>query len=306
MQGVPLQFSDEKDRARFRHLEQLPGVELYHAHISRYAFEPHTHEAFGIGVIEQGAERFRYRGSQHIAAANSIVTMNPDELHTGEAETADGWRYRMIYLEPDRLEAITGVRDWWFSEVVREDPLRSRQIGQLIYGLWHSDDPLAQQGMLLDLIDTFRPLAHHASAQGEAGHRFDRVRDYLHGIVQLARKSGYTETILGRRRYLPDLGSSNRQRREMAERMALNAPIQGSAADIIKVAMLDVESGIAREGLRSRMVLQVHDELVFEVAPGEAAQLTALVRDRMGHAVDLDVPLDVSVGIGPSWHAAAH
>ena len=93
---------------------------------------------------------------------------------------ADGWRYRMIYLEPDRLEAITGVRDWWFSEVVREDPLRSRQIGQLIYGLWHSDDPLAQQGMLLDLIDTFRPLAHHASAQGEAGHRFDRVRDYLH------------------------------------------------------------------------------------------------------------------------------
>lgn len=180
MQGVPPQFSDEKDRARFRHLEQLPGVELYHAHISRYAFEPHTHEAFGIGVIEQGAERFRYRGSQHIAAANAIVTMNPDELHTGEAETADGWRYRMIYLEPDRLEAITGVRDWWFSEVVREDPLRSRQIGQLIYGLWHSDDPLAQQGLLLDLIDAFRPLAHHASAQGEAGHRFDRVRDYLH------------------------------------------------------------------------------------------------------------------------------
>lgn len=155
-------------------------MELYHAHISRYAFEPHTHEAFGIGVIEQGAERFLYRGSQHIAAANSIVTMNPDELHTGEAETADGWRYRMIYLEPDRLEAITGVRDWWFSEVVREDPLRSRLIGQLIYGLWHSDDPLAQQGLLLDLIDAFRPLAHHASAQGEAGHRFDRVRDYLH------------------------------------------------------------------------------------------------------------------------------
>lgn len=119
MQGVPPQFSDEKDHARFRHLEQLPGVELYHAHISRYAFEPHTHEAFGIGVIEQGAERFRYRGSQHVASANSIVTMNPDELHTGEAETAEGWRYRMIYLEPDRLEAFTGVRHWWFSEVVR-------------------------------------------------------------------------------------------------------------------------------------------------------------------------------------------
>ena len=133
MQGVPEQFNDERDSARFRHLAQLPGVELYHAHISRYAFEPHTHEAFGIGAIELGAERFRYRGSQHVASVNSIVTMNPDELHTGEAETADGWRYRMIYLDPDTLEKVTGVRHWWFSEVVRQDPLRSRQIGNLIY-----------------------------------------------------------------------------------------------------------------------------------------------------------------------------
>jgi DNA polymerase-1 len=136
--------------------------------------------------------------------------------------------------------------------------------------------------------------------------QFGGVRDYLRGVVEQARKSGYTETILGRRRYLPDLGSSNRQRREMAERMALNAPIQGSAADIIKVAMLDVESGLARAGLRSRMVLQVHDELVFEVATGEEQALTDLVRERMGNAVALDVPLDVSVGVGPSWHAAAH
>ena len=180
MQGVPEQFNDERDSARFRHLAQLPGVELYHAHISRYAFEPHTHEAFGIGAIELGAERFRYRGSQHVASVNSIVTMNPDELHTGEAETADGWRYRMIYLDPDTLEKVTGVRHWWFSEVVRQDPLRSQQIGNLIYGLWHTDDPLAQQGLLLDLIDTFRPFAHHAAALPEARHRFERVRDYLH------------------------------------------------------------------------------------------------------------------------------
>lgn len=180
MQGVPEQFNDERDSTRFRHLAQLPGVELYHAHISRYAFEPHTHEAFGIGAIELGAERFRYRGSQHVASVNSIVTMNPDELHTGEAETADGWRYRMIYLDPDTLEEVTGERHWWFSEVVRQDPLRSRQIGNLIYGLWHTDDPLAQQGLLLDLIDTFRPFAHHAAALPEARHRFERVRDYLH------------------------------------------------------------------------------------------------------------------------------
>ncbi len=135
---------------------------------------------------------------------------------------------------------------------------------------------------------------------------FGHARAYLDGLVVEARKTGYTETLLGRRRYLPDLNSSNRQRREMAERMALNAPIQGSAADIIKVAMLDVEEGLAQAGLASRMLLQVHDELVFEVAPGERADLEALVRERMGHAMDLTVPLDVSVGVGRSWHDAAH
>ncbi len=136
--------------------------------------------------------------------------------------------------------------------------------------------------------------------------RFGHVRDYLHEIVATARRTGYTETILGRRRYLPDLTSSNRQRREMAERAALNAPIQGSAADVIKVAMLDVESALSRHGLRSRMLLQVHDELVFEVAAGEREQLEALVRDKMGHAVEMRVPLEVSVGAGRSWHEAAH
>ena len=136
--------------------------------------------------------------------------------------------------------------------------------------------------------------------------RFGHVRDYLHDIVDQARRTGFTETLLGRRRYLPDLTSSNRQRREMAERMALNAPIQGSAADIIKVAMLDVEAALARDGLASRMLLQVHDELVFEVAPGEAEALERLVRDKMGHAMDLAVPLEVSVGTGRSWHEAAH
>ena len=136
--------------------------------------------------------------------------------------------------------------------------------------------------------------------------RFGHVRDYLHEIVATARRTGYTETILGRRRYLPDLTSSNRQRREMAERAALNAPIQGSAADVIKVAMLDVEAALARQDLRSRMLLQVHDELVFEVATGEREQLEALVRDKMGHAVEMRVPLEVSVGAGRSWHEAAH
>ncbi|GAW51463.1 MULTISPECIES: DNA polymerase I [unclassified Nocardioides] len=135
---------------------------------------------------------------------------------------------------------------------------------------------------------------------------FGGIRDYLGGVVEEARKTGFTETIKGRRRYLPDLTSDNRQRREMAERMALNAPIQGSAADLIKIAMLNVDRAIGEAGLASRMLLQVHDELVFEVAPGERETLDALVREQMGAAAELTVPLDVSVGTGHSWHEAAH
>lgn len=135
---------------------------------------------------------------------------------------------------------------------------------------------------------------------------FGGVRDYLAGVVDEARRSGFTETIMGRRRYLPDLTSDNRQRREMAERMALNAPIQGSAADIIKVAMLNVRAALADSDLRSRMLLQVHDELVFEVSIGEREPLEGLVRREMAAAADLTVPLDVSVGTGRSWHEAAH
>ena len=136
--------------------------------------------------------------------------------------------------------------------------------------------------------------------------QFGGIRDYLYAVVDQARKDGYTETVLGRRRYLPDLTSDNRQRREMAERMALNAPIQGSAADIIKVAMLRVDQALRDEGLRSRMLLQVHDELVFEVAPGELDTLRDLVTRTMRGAFDLRVPLEVSFGTGRSWAEAGH
>lgn len=136
--------------------------------------------------------------------------------------------------------------------------------------------------------------------------RFGGVRDYLRAVVDQARKDGYTSTVLGRRRYLPDLDSGDRLRREAAERAALNAPIQGSAADIIKVAMITTDKALRDKGLRSRMLLQVHDELLFEVAEGERESLEALVRKTMGSAYPLDVPLEVSVGYGRSWDAAAH
>jgi DNA polymerase-1 len=146
-------------------------------------------------------------------------------------------------------------------------------------------------------------------ARGQMDTYFDRfggVRDYLRDVVDEARRCGYTETILGRRRYLPDLTSDNGQRRQMAERMALNAPIQGSAADIIKVAMLGVRRALADQGLRSRLLLQVHDELVLEVARGEREAVEAVVRREMGSAYPLDVALDVSVGYGTTWDDAGH
>ena len=136
--------------------------------------------------------------------------------------------------------------------------------------------------------------------------RFGGVRDYLYNVVEEARKAGYTSTLYGRRRYLPDLNSDNRQRREIAERAALNAPIQGTAADIIKVAMIDVQKALSEAGLRSRMLLQVHDELVLEVVEAEREQVEALVRDKMDSVIELSVPLEVSVGYGRSWDAAAH
>ncbi|GAA1348943.1 DNA polymerase I [Falsarthrobacter nasiphocae] len=136
--------------------------------------------------------------------------------------------------------------------------------------------------------------------------RFGGVRDYLRGVVEQAKKDGYTTTIGGRRRYLPDLTSSNRQVRENAERIALNSPIQGTAADIIKKAMLDVQARIESEGLESRMLLQVHDELVVEVAAGEREAVERILREEMGRAAELSVPLDVNVGFGRDWNEAAH
>jgi len=177
-----------------------------------------------------------------------------------------------------------------------------RKIKAMSYGLAYG---LSAYGLAQQLNIT---AAEARELMEEYFQRFGGVRDYLRNVVDGARHPdrGYTETILGRRRYLPDLVSDNRQRREMAERMALNAPIQGSAADIIKVAMLGVDRAVREAGLRSRLLLQVHDELVFEVYPGEAEQIEAVAREQMGNAYQLSVPLDVSVGHGPTWDAAGH
>jgi DNA polymerase-1 len=216
----------------------------------------------------------------------------------------------MAHLSEDELliEAFRSGRDFHSvtaSRVFGVDaaavtPEMRAKIKAMNYGLAYG---LSAYGLSQQLtIDT----AEARGLMDEYFETFGGVRDYLAGVVDQARRTGYTETILGRRRYLPDLTSDNRQRREMAERMALNAPIQGSAADIIKVAMLKVDRALKESSLRSRMLLQVHDELVFEVAPGEGSALEELVREQMAAAAELTVPLDVSVGTGRSWHEAAH
>jgi DNA polymerase-1 len=179
-------------------------------------------------------------------------------------------------------------------------PEMRRQIKAMSYGLAYG---LSAYGLSAQL-DLSPPAAQ--DLMDKYFLRFGGIRDYLSSVVVEARKVGYTETVMGRRRYLPDLMHDNRQRREIAERMALNAPIQGSAADIIKQAMLNVQRALQAEKMQSRLLLQVHDELILEVFAGEEEKLTVLVRREMAAAYPLKAPLDVSVGIGKSWNEAAH
>lgn len=170
MQGVPATFDHGADRAEFRRPAHRGGVELYRAHIVRHAFEPHTHEAFGLGAIEQGVERFRYRGGEHLAPAESLVLMNPDELHTGRAETEGGWRYRMVYIDADVVEALSGERGWSFGAAVAEDRDAAHRVGAVLQGLWDTaDDPLAFDSRLLNLLDALRPHARIGRAAAREG-----------------------------------------------------------------------------------------------------------------------------------------
>jgi DNA polymerase-1 len=180
------------------------------------------------------------------------------------------------------------------------DPEMRRQMKAMSYGLAYG---LSSYGLSAQL-DISPPAAQQL--MDTYFERFGGIRDYLKTVVEDARKVGYTETIMGRRRYLPDLMHDNRQRREVAERMALNAPIQGSAADIIKLAMLNVQAAIEQESLKSRLLLQIHDELILEVVAGEEETVSELVKREMGSAYPLRAPLDVNAGLGLTWHEAAH
>jgi DNA polymerase-1 len=270
---------------------------------------------------------------QTIAATGRLSSTDPN-LQNVPIRTEEGRRIRDVFVVGEGYESLMSADysqiemrimahlsgDEGLIEAFRTGEDLHRFVGARVFGVEPQDVTAAMRSKVkamsyglaygLSAFGLSKQLTISTSeAQGlmdEYFSRFGGVRDYLREVVVEARATGYTATMLGRRRYLPDLVSDNRQRREGAERMALNAPIQGSAADIIKLAMKGVDAALRTEGLASRILLQVHDELVLEVAPGEREALEALVRREMGAAVQMDVPLDVSVGVGRSWHDAAH
>jgi AraC-like DNA-binding protein len=207
--AVPARFEHPRDAAQFKRLHR-EGIELYQAHIVRFAFDPHVHEGFGLGAIESGVERFRYRGCDHLAPARSVVLMNPDVLHTGRAETPQGWRYRMIYIEPQVMEAVTGERGWWFAEPVAHEPAVAGRINALLASMWQADNALARDGALMELLDAVRPLArgalpapttavaHDARLDRAISMMRDRLADPL-TLDDLAREAGFSAFHFQRR-----------------------------------------------------------------------------------------------------------
>lgn len=290
-----------------------------------------TVEGLQKSVADDGRIHTTYL--QTIAATGRLSSTDPN-LQNVPIRTEEGRRIREVFVVGDGFESLMSADysqiemrvmahlsgDAGLIEAFRSGEDLHRFVGSRVFGVEPEDVTAAMRSKVKAMS---YGLAYGLSAYGLSKQltigvdeakglmdgyfeRFGGVRDYLRDVVAEARATGYTATMFGRRRYLPDLTSDNRQRREMAERMALNAPIQGTAADIMKVAMIQVERALVESGARSRILLQVHDELVLEVAPGEVDDVERVVREQMGSACEMDVPLDVNVGIGRSWHDAAH
>lgn len=287
------------------------------------------------GLIKSVADdgRIHTTYQQTIAATGRLSSTDPN-LQNIPIRTEEGRRIREVFIVGEGFDALMSADysqiemrimahlsgDDGLIEAFRSGEDLHRFVGSRVFGVAPEDVTAEMRSKVKAMsyglaygLSAFGLSKQLTISTGEAQGlmdeyfaRFGGVRDYLRDVVAEARTTGYTQTMLGRRRYLPDLTSDNRQRREMAERMALNAPIQGSAADIIKLAMLRVDAALRDAGARSRQLLQVHDELVLEIAPGEQADVEALVRQEMGEAMAMDVPLEVSVGVGRSWHDAAH
>ena len=287
----------------------------------------------GLRKAIQADGRIHTTFQQTIAATGRLSSTDPN-LQNIPARHEEGMRIREAFTVGEGYECLMTAdysqiemrimahlsADQALIEAFRSGEDLHRYVAALVHGI-EVEDVTAQQrshvkAMSYGLaygLSTFglaRQLgidnAEAADLRNAYFARFGKVHDYLESVVEQARRDGYTETMFGRRRYLPDLTSDNRQRREMAERAALNAPIQGSAADIVKKAMIDVDSALTERALASRILLQIHDELLIEVAPGEAEAVENLLKEQMGGAAELSVPLDVAVGRGRTWREAAH
>ena len=287
----------------------------------------------GLRKAIQADGRIHTTFQQTIAATGRLSSTDPN-LQNIPARHEEGMRIREAFTVGEGYECLMTAdysqiemrimahlsADQALIEAFRSGEDLHRYVAALVHGI-EVEDVTAQQrshvkAMSYGLaygLSTFglaRQLgidnAEAADLRNAYFARFGKVHDYLESVVEQARRDGYTETMFGRRRYLPDLTSDNRQRREMAERAALNAPIQGSAADIVKKAMIDVDSALREQALTSRILLQIHDELLIEVAPGEAEAVESLLKEQMGGAAELSVPLDVAVGRGRTWREAAH
>ena len=262
--------------------------------------------------------------SQVAAATGRLASSDPN-LQNIPARSADGMRIRGAFVAGEGFESLMSADysqiemrlmahlsgDEALIEAFNSGEDLHRTMASMVFGTPVAEVSAEERSRIKATSYGLAaqigiPVPAAAALRDRYFERFGKVRDYLEGLVAQARADGYTQTMFGRRRYLPDLRSSNRQRREMAERAALNAPIQGSAADIVKIAMMNVVDALSEAGLKSRLLVQIHDELLLEVAPGEAAALEAIVRDKMATPVELSVPLDVAVGIGASWQLAAH
>ncbi|WP_167202223.1 DNA polymerase I [Actinomyces respiraculi] len=290
-----------------------------------------TVEGLRKAVLPDGRVHTTFQ--QTVAATGRLSSTDPN-LQNIPARTEEGMRIREAFIVGEGYECLLTADysqiemrimahlsgDEALVEAFRSGEDLHRYVAALVHGI-DVEDVTAQQrshvkAMSYGLaygLSTFGLAKQLGIGNAEATalrdayfDRFGKVHDYLEDVVEQARRDGYTETMLGRRRYLPDLTSDNRQRREMAERAALNAPIQGSAADIVKRAMINVADRLEALGLSSRILLQIHDELLLEVAPGEASAVEEVVRQMMSGAAHLSVPLDVSVGMGRTWREAAH
>ena len=287
----------------------------------------------GLRKAIQADGRIHTTFQQTIAATGRLSSTDPN-LQNIPARHEEGMRIREAFTVGEGYECLMTAdysqiemrimahlsADQALIEAFRSGEDLHRYVAALVHGIGVEDVTAQQRSHVKAMsyglaygLSTFglaRQLgidnAEAADLRNAYFARFGKVHDYLESVVEQARRDGYTETMFGRRRYLPDLTSDNRQRREMAERAALNAPIQGSAADIVKKAMIDVDSALREQALTSRILLQIHDELLIEVAPGEAEAVESLLKEQMGGAAELSVPLDVAVGRGRTWREAAH